>query len=218
MPVSNFGKGPVWTSRGTTSRSPVSVWKPSVTVSAFKSNMLRICLGHYATPNFLAPGKGGSTGVQVTPMCLELTDKESYSMTGDVEAIAGYAKVLFPPPMRFKQLWFKRRGKQSLFVWQVIPPSPAYVVLGMVATTTSDPPSLDSVRCVPRSWCAQEKFPPRMIWSDEGIGERRASFWLTNSLHTLQLSIGTAHPTGSALRLFSRKFMVADAPGVTPAK
>lgn len=51
-------------------------------------------------------------------------------------------------------------GDKALFVWRPVPPSSAFVAMGMVVTTTEEPPSQDSVRCVPRRWVIESTFKP----------------------------------------------------------
>lgn len=45
-------------------------------------------------------------------------------------------------------------------MWRPVPPSSAFVAMGMVITTTEEPPSQDSVRCVPRRWVVESTFKP----------------------------------------------------------
>eukprot|EP01052_Picozoa_sp_SAG31_P070349 SAG31_NODE_29204_length_399_cov_0.846667_1_plen_50_part_01 len=46
----------------------------------------------------------------------------------------------------------KQLGEHSIYVWKPIPPGKHFVALGMLATTTDEPPARESVHCVPRRW------------------------------------------------------------------
>ena len=68
----------------------------------------------------------------------------------------------------------------SLYIWKPIPHSARFVALGMVATTTGDPPPLEAVHCVPRKWVIPTTFTPTEIWNDAGSGGRAGSLWVVN--------------------------------------
>jgi Vacuolar protein sorting-associated protein 62 len=60
--------------------------------------------------------------------------------------------ILFPHPIRFREVWKQEGGAKSLYIWKPVPPNSAFGVLGMVATNTDKPPKNDTVRCIPRRW------------------------------------------------------------------
>lgn len=51
-------------------------------------------------------------------------------------------------------------GDKALYVWRPVPPSSAFVAMGMVVTTTEEPPPQDSISCVPRRWVVESTFKP----------------------------------------------------------
>jgi hypothetical protein len=59
-------------------------------------------------------------------------------------------EFVLPTPTRFRQVWNQQLGKKHFYAWYPISPSPQFVAMGMVGTTTEDPPPLNSVRCVPK--------------------------------------------------------------------
>ena len=60
-----------------------------------------------------------------------------------------------PHPAAYRLVWSKTLGDQPLFAWEAEPPSDAFVCLGMLFTTTSEPPALGAMRCVHRAWTRQ---------------------------------------------------------------
>jgi hypothetical protein len=80
------------------------------------------------------------------------------------------ARVL-PVPRRFRLAWKETRGSSPLYVWAPDPPDDAFVGLGMLATTSPEPPPPDSARCVPRTWCeAVEAEAMERLWQDDRAG------------------------------------------------
>lgn len=51
-------------------------------------------------------------------------------------------------------------------MWQGIPPSADFVVLGHVATNSPEPPNpfTCGMRCVPKVWVVPSRTEPRLIW------------------------------------------------------
>jgi Vacuolar protein sorting-associated protein 62 len=84
-------------------------------------------------------------------MIVEITDtgKSRLSRGKKIDAIVD---TLFPHPIRFREVWKQEGGTKSLYIWKPVPPNSAFVVLGMVATNTDEPPKNDTVRCIPRRW------------------------------------------------------------------
>jgi hypothetical protein len=84
-------------------------------------------------------------------MLVEITDtgKSRLSHGKKIDVIVD---TLFPHPIRFREVWKQEGGTKSLYIWKPVPPNSAFVVLGMVATNTDEPPKNDTVRCIPRRW------------------------------------------------------------------
>ena len=55
-------------------------------------------------------------------------------------------------PVRYHLVWSQHRGGQNLYCWEPVASSEAYVGLGMIATLSDTPPSLDAMQCVPKEW------------------------------------------------------------------
>jgi hypothetical protein len=47
---------------------------------------------------------------------------------------------LLPAPIRYRLAWHDAHAKPPLYVWRGIPPSQEFVALGMIVTTSEDPP------------------------------------------------------------------------------
>ena len=60
-------------------------------------------------------------------------------------------------PVRYHLVWSQHRGGQNLYCWEPVACSEAYVGLGMIATLSDTPPSLDAMQCVPKEW-VRSKF------------------------------------------------------------
>lgn len=61
--------------------------------------------------------------------------------------------------VKYKQVWHFARGARSLYAWKAIPPE-GFVAMGMLCTTTDEPPDVTAMRCVPLKWCSPTKVPP----------------------------------------------------------
>jgi hypothetical protein len=108
-------------------------------------------------------------------------------------------------------VWNQQRGKEPLFVWKGIPPSPDFVCLGMIATTTEDVPSRTLIRCVPRAWCAPAKKAPKLMWDDSGSGGRAGSIWAINSMGLMAVTQGHLPPSDEFLDIASHRFFLGPA-------
>ena len=91
---------------------------------------------------------------------LEVTDSGVTLQLGSSEWLASVVEQLLPPPVRFKLAWHSMQHKPPLYVWRAIPPSSYFVALGMIATTSEEPPPLSAISCVPRAWCERQAAPP----------------------------------------------------------
>ena len=94
---------------------------------------------------------------------------------------------MLPHPLRYRLVWHSTSNKPPLYIWRAVPPSGQFIALGMIASTSEEPPSTSAMVCVPRRWCArQQNKSPRPIWRDDGQGGRPGSFW---SVPTIELVV-----------------------------
>jgi hypothetical protein len=190
-PVAGFSE--VWNSQGSQSLSQVSIWLPSLQTSSFlsSSSKVRLCLGVYACRGFANPLK---TSVTTRFQVLEVTNSAaSFQKSKTLSAVlAQYC----PHPVKYRQLWHLSRGNKSLYAWQPQPPTTDFVCLGIMCTTTEDPPELRLIRCLPKTWVTQSKMAPQKIWDDSGSGGGKpGSVWLVNSLGLIAIVPGHNPPT-----------------------
>ena len=100
-----------------------------------------------------------------------------------LEHLAAVIEQLLPTPLRFRLVWHapvtsaQGGATVQLHVWRAVPPGPQFAAVGMVATTSEEPPPLTALRCVPRRWLVKENYAATMMWSNEGEGGRAGSFW-----------------------------------------
>eukprot|EP00931_Biecheleriopsis_adriatica_P057927 TRINITY_DN3440_c1_g1_i1.p1 TRINITY_DN3440_c1_g1~~TRINITY_DN3440_c1_g1_i1.p1 ORF type:complete len:2068 (-),score=475.91 TRINITY_DN3440_c1_g1_i1:13-5871(-) len=191
--VSHTSYLPVWNSEGTFSRKNVSVWEPDQLVSGImRVTAIRLSLGHYANQGF-ADVRGGSTAGVGRRSILQVRDRRAFSGSSSNQYLQAVADHYCPCPAKFRQVWSQRRGR-SLFIWRPVPPSDAFVALGMVVTTTAEPPPLEDVRCVPKSFCRPAAQAPLHLWDDSGSGGKPASMWLVNNTQVLWAVVGHQMP------------------------
>jgi hypothetical protein len=97
-----------------------------------------------------------------------------------------------------------------LFALQV-PPSPAFIALGMAVTDTELEPPPTTMRCVPMAWVEPTRVKPKQIWNDSGTGGKRGSVWTINSLGLMCVTQGHEVPKGPFYEFKStRMFMGPD--------
>lgn len=188
----------VWESKGSMSRTKVSVWAGSLLKN--KNYRASVNLGHYATSGFGKP-----------------EDKNAYITVSDASSVLGWFKskscylilnALCPHPIKYRQVWMTRGGEKSLYAWEATPPSKEFVALSHIFTSTPDEPSLTEMRCVPRVWCVPATIDPKCIWDDAGGGGRRGSIWVINSLGMVCVVEGHEKPKGKDFfDLAQTKFM-----------
>ena len=159
-PVSSYTK--VWTSEGSSTSNPVSVWRPSLENSSmWQSGRQRCCLGYYVNNGFEKPKPVGGGGFfsRKSSSTEERNMIEVYDKSGaGSRVLKAVTNVLCPHPVRYRQLWFMKRGA-IIFIWEPVPPSDDFVALGVIATTKEEPPPLLASRCVPRRWCGSRLKP-----------------------------------------------------------
>ena len=183
----------VWTSRNTMANERISLWAPQrgEMPDAFKPCKIRFCVGHYGHP-------GSYSRPNVTPLLPEVEDTSVWLMLrgGLIDAVlARFA----PHPRQFRRAWQVHLPdpQPSFYAWEPVPPSDSYVAVGMVITTTDEPPQPSSVRCLHKQLCRPAIEPPRFLWNDRGLGGKRGSLWTVNNLHCVWATDGYERPRGS---------------------
>lgn len=194
---------PLWNSQGTMSREHVSIWAPDpdqLISGMLRTRAIKLCIGHYAQQGYVDAKGGDRFGVGTRRM-IQVRDCRAFGGAGK-EFLEAVGDHYFPRPAGFRQVWTQHRGK-PLFVWRPLPSSDAYVALGMVVTTTPEPPPVDIVRCVPKAFCRSRCNQPARVWDDSGSGGKPGSIWVINSLQTLWTVVGHGAPTGTSWELAS---------------
>jgi len=187
----------VWSTRNTSARSELSLWLPELDASPLtKRSKARLPLGHACANGVDAPTKAHA------PLVLEVVDGSV--MMGSSEHLASVVEQLFPLPLRYRLAWHSLQHKPPLYIWRAVPPSGQFLALGMLATTSEEPPPLEAVRCVPRRWCEKQPTPARLLWRDDGQGGRPGSFWAIPTMELVAAAQG-AEPPEEALASWALK-------------
>ena len=224
-PVPSFSL--VWNSEDTQSHQQVSVWAPTVRWRAWRGcvcsarspplarqairslitkNRVRVCLGHYASSGLHDPLKGAAAATKKF-LTIELTDMATLRFRRE-KALQAVLDRILPPPVRFKLVWHLARGNKSLYAWKPVAPE-QFVALGMVCTTTDEPPSAASIRCVPMRWCALTTTRPTKVWDDTGGGGGKAgSIWTVNSMDMIAVVQGHDPPRDPSYELNAMTFLL----------
>ena len=92
---------------------------------------------------------------------------------------------------------------------EAVPPE-GYIGMGMVATTTENPPPLDAVQMVPKEWTVVSKMRPQLLWTDEGTGGRAGSLWTINRIGLFAAVAGHKAPPGPFYDFKAETFLVLD--------
>ena len=209
---SNLHVSEVWNSRGTMSRARVSLWQADYPSSLFGSRAGRkhkilLQLGHYGNVGYKAPGGGHAPGFSDKIAALSRASQMSamkveFGHYGSKRRRLVGSDILWPAfakfckrPLRYHLVWSQHRGRQNLYCWEAVAPD-GYVGMGMVATTTEDPPSLDAIQMVPREWTVVSKMRPQLLWNDEGLGGRAGSLWTINKIGLFAAAVGHKAPPG----------------------
>ena len=82
--------------------------------------------------------------------------------------------------------------------------------MGMVATTSENPPPLDAVQMVPKEWTVVSKMRPQLLWTDEGTGGRAGSLWTINRIGLFAAVSGHKAPPGPFYDFKADTFLVLD--------
>jgi hypothetical protein len=198
----------VWTSRGTMARREASIWN-AVHPSSFmtKRNRTRIHIGHYVAAG-LGNAAKNSAPSSIKSRTLEIVDLATSTVFRSKMLEPARLNSIMPYPLNFKLIYGQQKGESTLYIWKAVPPTPAYVALGMMATTTQDPPPLNAMRCVPKAWCVPaSRYPFKQIWDDSGTGGKKGSFWLMNTFGLLQVTEGHEKPEGEFWELSASPLM-----------
>jgi Ca2+-binding EF-hand superfamily protein len=169
----------IWDSSSTGSRDSVSIWAMAENANKLldaSKGIFLLSLGHYA-----------SSKLAKTPK-----DVTALRLRGD--SINAVTSRFTPHPRRYRLVWQKTVGDAPLYVWQIVPPSTGFVALGMVSTTSDEPPPLEAAVCVPWRWVQASQFEPKLVWTDRGTGGRPGSIWIVNEMGTLAAADGHSKP------------------------
>ena len=190
-----------WSSQGSMSELEASIWRPELGDTSggiLRSNRVQLSLGHYAVKGQDRPSTGGgafsmfftSSGKESEYTTIEIKDEGRWGVSGQSIYMKPIVETLFPHPVRFQQLWSQPRGS-PIFAWRGIPPRKEFVFVGVVVTTTDDPPATTDYRCVPRHWCVKATRQPVFVWKDAGAaGGKKGSIYNINSMGLCSINEG----------------------------
>jgi len=198
--VSRFDK--IWSTDGTTARSPVTIWAPRLVSSWSK---LQICIGHYCTTT---AGSAPEPSANSPFFIFELVDTSTARFSG--ENLRVVADRLLPFPTKYTQIWKKELNTNSLYVWKPVAPSDGFVALGMICTTDAKEPSVNLTRCIPSGWVHPTKYTPQRIWDDSGTGGKKGSLWLADHFGLLTAVSSYEQPEGPFYELWKDEFYASD--------
>ena len=98
-----------------------------------------------------------------------------------------------------------------IYIWKPIAINDDFISLGMLATTTEEPPALNDVRTIPYIWLKpintnDTSQKPQKIWNDSGAGGRPGSIWVTSHLNLLYVKEGHGIPKEQFFQLHKKEF------------
>jgi hypothetical protein len=196
----------VWSSLGSGSRDQAGIWAPQIERSMLRRNRARVCVGYYAAVGFESPDRAPllpGRRERVEPLTLEIIDDGGSGLTGSAKLPAILRRAM-PLPTRFQLAWSVQTGKQMVFVWRAFSPSPKHTTIGHVATTTDQPPPLNSIRCVPKRWLRPAIMPPACVWENSGTGGKRGALWVVNQLGCMEATTNGEEPKACCLDLIDK--------------
>ena len=130
----------IWRSSGIATKHKTSIWEDKISKSlklVGGRNRMRVTLGHFGSASYSAP-RGDRYTLEMTDLTLNSVQQSKWLPLA--------TKQCMPHPLRFHRVWAIQTGSQPLFVWEPVPPSDEFVALGMVATSTEEPPPVRLVR------------------------------------------------------------------------
>ena len=68
-----------------------------------------------------------------------------------------------------------------------------------MTTNSSDPPKLNSMRCVPKNWTKAADDKPTKLWDDSGSGGRPGSFWIVSKSKNFAIGDGHRQPNSNVV-------------------
>lgn len=201
--VTKFTK--IWTSQGSMSRQKGSVWKPEIkgVDKSFRQNKTLVPIGHYCGSDFDNPNRDSTDRLTI-----EVTDT-SGNWVGGSNWLALVLDRYMPYPARFRLSWSLTHGSNPFYAWEPVPPGDGFVALGMVGTTTENPPDIKCVRCVTIDWVRESKYLKK-VWVDSGSGGREGSLWLFNTLNLVGFVAGHDPPRQKVWDLKSQRFFMKE--------
>jgi len=201
--VTNFNH--VWNSRGSMSRSKVSVWEPQLGNTTFRQNKAYICLGHCATKGYDSPSRESEER-----LALEVTDVSGNFVVGS-SWLSHVVRQYLPHPARFRLSWSATHGRNKFYGWEPIPPSNIFVALGMIGTTSEEPPDVTCVRCVPSSWVMQSSSKViHQVWTNAGASGNQGSIWNISNTNLVGFYEGHSNPRKAMFSLKKRRFFMKE--------
>ena len=188
-------------------RAALSVWSP--TFGADGSRFF-IKVGDYASSSYSKPR-------EAVFLRLRHTDAGAFMNADDKVLMADLVSKFAPYPKRYHMVWSQRGTSgdtdgggpvESIYFWKPVPRSDRYVAMGMIATTSDEPPPLEAVHTVPRKWVVPTTMEPIQIWNDEGSGGRPGSVWAINECGLIAATKGHAPPSALFYSLKAEAFML----------
>ena len=140
-------------------------------------------------------------------LTIEVVDQAKIRMKRS-QTLAAVLNQVFPYPLRYKQVWHLSRGVKPFYAWKPLAPE-NFVALGMVCTTTDEPPDVTVMRCVPLAWCKPTTVHPTKIWDDSGAGGGKpGSIWTINSMDMVAVVVGHDPPKEEFYEFNSSRFFL----------
>lgn len=95
-----------------------------------------------------------------------------------------------------------------MYAWKAVPPD-GYVALGMMCTSSEQPPEVTCMRCIPANWVTPTQKAPTKVWDDTGAGGGKpGSIWTINSMDMIAVVPGHDPPTETFYDLASNRFFL----------
>eukprot|EP01064_Diplonema_japonicum_P030608 TRINITY_DN5241_c1_g2_i1.p1 TRINITY_DN5241_c1_g2~~TRINITY_DN5241_c1_g2_i1.p1 ORF type:complete len:1299 (+),score=345.25 TRINITY_DN5241_c1_g2_i1:3062-6958(+) len=163
----------IWNSAGTACDKPMSLWKARL--GSKKSRSRKIRFGDFLRPHLNEPKHKDSArapdGVkQLLPAKIwEVTDTDLMPWSSETPHLDKWVETRFPHPIDYHLVWHLKSPAKPVFIWAPVAPEGPYVSAGLVATTSSELPPKDYVRCMPSNWRAG-KDKRLSVWKEASLG------------------------------------------------